>query len=69
MPRPMPALTTQQIKRLEGEARKGGIRVASRSAEEAHDEQARASLVGGGSGHKWRITNLKKAIRAMATWR
>lgn len=67
MSRPVPALTTQQIKRLEGEARMADIRVASRSAAEARNEQARALLVGG--GHKRRITNLKKAVRAMATWR
>jgi len=63
----MSALGIQQIKRLEGEARMDGVRTASRSAAEARDQQARASLVGG--GHKWRITNLKKAIRVMATWR
>ncbi len=42
-----------------------GVRVASRSAAKARDQQARASLVGG--GHKWRITNLKKAVRCTAT--
>ncbi|MEY4327179.1 MAG: hypothetical protein RIS24_3350 [Verrucomicrobiota bacterium] len=63
----MSALGIQQIKRLEGEARMDGVRTASRSAAEARDQQARASLVGG--GHKWRITNLKKAVRVMATWR
>ena len=63
----MSALTTQRIKRMEGEVRMVGVRAASRSAAEARDQQARASLVGG--GHKWRITNLKKAVRVMATWR
>lgn len=63
----MSAPSIQQIKRLEGEARMDGVRVASRSAAKARDQQARASLVGG--GHKWRITNLKKAVRVMATWR
>jgi hypothetical protein len=63
----MSALGIQQIKRLEGEARMDGVRTASRSAAEARDQQARVSLVGG--GHKWRITNLKEAVRVMATWR
>jgi len=66
----MSAPGIQQIKRLEGEARMDGVKTASRSAAEARDQQARASLVGGGGGgHKRRITNLKKAVRAMATWR
>ena len=53
-----------KVKRQEAENRMAAIRRARRSPQAAAREQRRASLVGDGA--KWRITNLKEVVRAMA---
>ena len=60
-------LGAKQIKRREGDARMAALEIAGRSPAEARAQQTRVSLVG--DGRKWRITNLQKAVRVMASWR
>jgi hypothetical protein len=63
----MSGVSAKQIKRLEGDARMAALEIAGRSPAEARAQQTRVSLVG--DGRKWRITNLQKAVRVMASWR
>ena len=63
----MSVLSAKQIKRREGDARMACLEVAGRSPADARAQQTRVSLVG--DGRKWRITNLQKAVRVMASWR
>jgi hypothetical protein len=57
-------ISFKQVKRQEAENRMAAIRRARRSPAAAAIEQKRASLVGDGA--KWRITNLKQVVRALA---
>ena len=63
----MSVLSAKQIKRREGDARMASLEIAGRSPADARAQQTRVSLVG--DGRKWRITNLQKAVRVMASWR
>jgi hypothetical protein len=63
----MSVLSAKQIKRREGDARMASLEIAGRSPADARAQQTRVSLVG--DGRKWRITNLQKAVRGMASWR
>lgn len=55
-----------EVKRQEAKARMAALRQARRSPQTAAKIQRRFSLVGDGA--KWRITNLKQVVRAMAKW-
>jgi hypothetical protein len=55
------------IKQKESQRRLAALKRSERSAAAADAQQQRASLVGDSS--KWRITNLKSAAKAMASWR
>ena len=54
------------MKRQEAQARMTAVLKARRSPRAAAEQQRRASLVG--SGAKWRITNLKQVVHAIAQW-
>ena len=58
---------TKQTQRMEEQARTAALDNARRRPSEARAQQLRVSLVGVGS--KWRITNLEKAVKIMASWR
>jgi hypothetical protein len=59
-------VTFNAIKRREAQSRLAALKRSERSAAAADAQQERASLVGDSS--KWRITNLKAAAKAMASW-
>jgi len=59
-------MSFQAMKRQEAQARMSAVRKARRSPRAAAEQQRRASLVG--SGAKWRITNLKQVVHAIAQW-
>ena len=59
-------MSFQVMKRQEAQARMAAVRKARRSPKAAAEQQRRASLVGGGA--KWRITNLKQVVHAIAQW-
>ena len=59
-------VTFNAIKRREAQSRLAALKRSERSAAAADIQQQRASLVGDSS--KWRITNLKAAAKAMASW-
>jgi hypothetical protein len=59
-------MSYSEIKRQEAESRMAAVRKARRSPKAAAEQQRRASLVGDGA--KWRITNLKEVVRAIARW-
>ena len=63
----MSSFGTKQIQRMEEQARTAALDNARRRPSEARAQQLRVSLVGVGS--KWRITNLEKAVKIMASWR
>jgi hypothetical protein len=63
----MSGVSAKQIKRREGDARMASLEIAGRSHADARAQQTRVSLVD--DGRKWRITNLQKAVRVMASWR
>ena len=63
----MSGVSAKQIKRREGDARMASLEIAGRSPADARAQQTRVSLVG--DGRRWRITNLQKAVRVMASWR
>ena len=58
--------TFNDIKRREAQSRLAALKRSERSAAAADAQQERASLVGDSS--KWKITNLKAAAKAMASW-
>ena len=62
----MIGVTFNAIKRREAQSRLAALKRSERSAAAADIQQQRASLVGDSS--KWRITNLKTAAKAMASW-
>ena len=62
----MSGVTFNAIKRREAQSRLAALKRSERSAAAADAQQERASLVGDSS--KWRITNLKAAAKAMASW-
>lgn len=59
-------MSFQTMKRQEAQARMAAVRKARRSPKAAAEQQRRASLVGDGA--KWRITNLKQVVHAIAQW-
>ncbi len=59
-------VTFNAIKRREAQSRLAALKRSEQSAVAAEIQQQRASLVGDSS--KWRITNLKAAAKAMASW-
>lgn len=59
-------MSYQAMKRQEAQARMTAVRKARRSPQAAAEQQRRASLVGNGA--KWRITNLKQVVHAIAQW-
>jgi len=63
----MSEVSFEAIKQQEAKSRLAALKRSQRSRIVASVEQERASLVGDAS--KWRITNLKNAVRAMASWR
>jgi len=63
----MSEVSFEAIKQQEAKSRLAALKRSQRSRIAASVEQERASLVGDAS--KWRITNLKNAVRAMASWR
>ena len=62
----MSGVTFNAIKRREAQSRLAALKRSEQSAAAADIQQQRASLVGDSS--KWRITNLKAAAKAMASW-
>lgn len=63
----MSEVSFDAIKQREAQGRLTALKRSQRSPAAASAQQKRASLVGDAS--KWRITNLKGAVRAMASWR
>jgi hypothetical protein len=59
-------MSFREMKRQEAQARMAAVRKARRSPQAAAEQQRRASLVGDGA--KWRITNLKQVVHAIAQW-
>ena len=55
-----------EVKRQEAKARMAALRQARRNPQAAAKIKRRVSLVGDGA--KWRISNLKQVVRAMAKW-
>lgn len=62
----MSVVSINTVKQREGEVRLAGLNRARRSRADARVQQQRASLVG--TGRDWKITNLAKTARVMATW-
>ncbi len=63
----MSEVSFEDIKQQEAKSRLAALKRSQRSRAAASAQQKRASLFGDAS--KWRITNLKDAARAMASWR
>lgn len=59
-------MTVHQMKKREEQARMSAVRKARQSPKAAAEQQRRASLVGDGA--KWRITNLRQVVHAIAQW-
>jgi hypothetical protein len=59
-------MTFHQMKRREEQARMSAVRKVRQSPKAAVAQQRRASLVGDGA--KWRITNLRQVVHAIAQW-
>ena len=59
-------MTFEDIKRAEARERMAALRRARRSPAAARKEQRAASLFGDAS--KWRITNLRQVLQAMAKY-
>ena len=62
----MKKLHFNEVKRQEAKARMAALRQARRNPQTAAKIQRRVSLVGNGA--RWRITNLKQVVCAMAKW-